>query len=447
MRKIKVAVVGPRDSVILITEVGKEYEQRVEMTPFIYALPSEVPEIMARHGESADVWLFSGQVPYYYAADCQATTKPLFYIPHTGSSLYRVLLQIACVEKLSFDSISFDLLSRAEIEETFADIPLQVKNIYVREFKDIISSHDLAEYHYGLWQSGKTKAAVTTLQSAYEELKKLDVPVFRIWPLRDNIRTTLNLAIRTEEAETFKESQIAVQKISIDDYSSVVREARSGYAVQRLESALYDILIDYAEQAAGSLVVHGHGQYSVYSTRGAVERITENFTVMPIKDRIVKVLPVPVSGGIGFGKTAQAAEEKAYKAVGFARHLGKGNWMAVSDDGVVTGPLSSATRLQYSLRAVDGESKLIAQELGVSVTTLNRLMASLGQIGGDEFGADDLAANLSITGRSARRLLASLVEKKLAVLSQQETLHKGRPRNLYRLRAEAFSQLCGGAGS
>ncbi len=444
MRKIKIAVVGPRDSVSLIGEVGKEYEKRIEMTPLIYAVPSEVPELMDRYGDSADVWLFSGQVPYYFAVACQATSKPLFYIPHTGSSLYRVLLQIACIEEMSFDGISFDLLSRAEIEETFADIPLKVKNIYVKEFKDIISTQDLAAYHYELWQAGKTKAAVTTLQSAYEELKKRQVPVFRIWPLRDNIRTTLNLAIRTVEAAAFKESQIAVQHVAIDDYAEVVREAHSGYTVRRLEATLYTLLINYAEMAKGAIHAHGHGQYSIYSTRGAVEAITENFTVMPIKEEIIKALPVPVSGGIGFGQTAHAAEENAYKAMGFARHAGKGNWMVVSDEGTVTGPLSSAAHLRYSLRAADEDCRRMAQEMNISVTTLNRLLASLGKIGGEAVGADELALHLAITPRSARRLLASLVEKDLALLTQQETLHKGRPRNLYQLRMQAFSQLLAG---
>lgn len=439
MRKIKIAVVGPVDSVALIGEVAKEYTKRVEITALTYTKPTEVHQLMETLGDSPDAWLFSGQVPYYYAVDSQLTTKPLFYIPHTGSSLYRVLLQIYCVEKLDFDSISFDLLSRIEIEDAFADIPLQVKNIYVKEFADIISADDLVTYHYELWKSGKTKAAVTTLQSAYAELKKKKMPVFRIWPLRDNIRTTLNLAIQTVEAATFKESQIAVQQIAIDDYATVVQEARSSYEVRRLEAALYTILINYTEMAKGSINVHGHGQYSIYSTRGAVEKITDNFTIMPIKEEIIKTLAVPVSGGIGFGMTAHAAEENAYKAMGFARHSGKGNWMVVSDDGTVSGPLSSPSYLQYSLRMGDAECQKLAHVLGVSGTTINRLLASLNKMDVEAVGADELATHLSMTTRSARRLLAILVDNNLAVVSRQEALQKGRPRNLYRLLLDSLS--------
>lgn len=439
MRKIRIAVVGPADSVALIGEVSKEYAKRVEITALTYTKPIDVPKLIEEMGDIPDAWLFSGQVPYYYAVESQLTTKPLFYIPHTGSSLYRVLLQISCMEKLDFDSISFDLLSRAEIEDTFADIPLQVENIYVKEFADIISAEDLVSYHYELWRSGKTKAAVTTLQSAYVELQKKKMPVFRIWPLRDNIRTTLNLLIRTVEAATFKESQIAVQHIAIDDYSTVVREARSSYDVRRLEAALYNILINYTEMVKGSINVHGHGQYSIYSTRGAIETITDNFTIMPIKEDIIKALSVPVSGGIGFGMTAHAAEENAYKAMGFARHSGKGNWMVVSDDGTVSGPLSSASYLQYSLRMGDDECQKLAQVLGVSGTTVNRLLASLNKIDVEAVGAEELATHLSFTTRSARRLLTVLVNNSLAVVSRQEALHKGRPRNLYRLMLDSLS--------
>lgn len=443
MRKIRIAVVGPVDSVALISEVGKEYEKKVEITALTYTTPAEVPQLMKELVDIPDAWLFSGLVPYYYAVDSQFTAKPLFYIPHTGSSLYRVLLQIACVEQLDFDSISFDLLSRTEIEDTFADIPLQVKNIYVKEFSNIISAEDLVTYHYELWQSGKTKAAVTTLQSAYVELKKKKMPVFRIWPLRDNIRTTLNLAIQTVEAAAFKESQIAVQHISIDDYATVVREARSSYDVRRLEAALYNILINYTEMVKGSINVHGHGQYSIYSTRGAIEKITEHFTVMPIKEDIINALAVPVSGGIGFGMTAHAAEENAYKAMGFARHSGKGNWMVVSDEGTVSGPLSLPSCLQYSLRMNDAESKKLANVLGVSGTTVNRLLASLNKMDIEAVGAEELATHLSLTTRSARRLLAVLVDNNLAVVSRQEALHKGRPRNLYRLMLDSIFLLGG----
>jgi len=433
-----VAVVGPCDSVSLIREVAKEFGDEAEIVAFTYEVAAEVPAILAEHGDRPDVWLFSGKVPYNYAVATGYTAKPFFFIPHTGSSLYRALVQIACAVGLDADGISFDLFTEKEIAETFADIPLTVKNIYVREIEGIAEPAAITAFHYDLWRAGKTKAAVTALRSTYLELVARKVPAFRIRPLRDNVRTTLNLAIRTAEAATFKESQIAVQHIAIDDYADIARGANSGYDVRRLEAKLYALLIDYAQSVQGAINIHGHGQYTIYSTRGTVARITEDFTTIPIRDEIVRGLPVPVSGGIGFGGTAYGAEENAYKALGFARHLGKGNWMVVADDGKVSGPLSSRAHLRFSLRADSERCRELARRLKVSATTVNRLLASLDKMDIAAVSADELAFNLSITPRSARRLLAALVGQGLAQAANEETLHKGRPRKLYRLLAENF---------
>ena len=117
--------------------------------------------------------------------------------------------------------------------------------------------------------------------------------------------------------------------------------------------------------------------------------------------------------------------------------------MVVSDDGTVSGPLSLPSYLQYSLRMGDEEGRKLAQLHGVSGTTVNRLLASLHKIDSEAVGAEELATHLSLTTRSARRLLAVLVEHKLAVVSRQEALHKGRPRNLYRLQLDSLTSFEG----
>ncbi|VBB04987.1 Hypothetical protein LUCI_0193 [Lucifera butyrica] len=433
MRKIKLAVVGPSDSVDLIAEVAKEYDETIEIIALTYNDAAEVSALLVEYGDLPDGWVFSGKVPYNHAVAANMTKKPLLFIPHTGSSLYRVLFEIAYVEKLDISAISFDMISKQEIEETFTDMQLPADGIHVFDCDGIVSSADMTEYHYQLWKNGKTKMAVTSFQSTFIDLKKRGMTAFRIRPLRDNIRTTLDMAYRTVEAAAFKGSQISIQQIVIDDYANIVREAASTYEVKRIEAKLYSLLINYTEMVKGSIDTHGPGHYTIYSTRGAVEEVTQGFTIIPIQEEITRFLSVPVSGGIGFGQTAHAAEKNAYKALGFAKHGGKGNWMVVLDDKTVIGPLSSENYLKYSLRPDINYSGRMARQLKVGVTTFNRLLATMDKLGTDVIGADELAMSLSITPRSARRLLGTLVEQELAQVSHEETLYKGRPRKLYKL--------------
>ena len=93
MRKIRLAVVGPSDSVALINEVAAEYTDRIIVIGYIYADASEVPDLIAKHDKEVDMWVFSGKVPYGYALGVRKC-KPKMYIPHTGTSIYRVFLEM-----------------------------------------------------------------------------------------------------------------------------------------------------------------------------------------------------------------------------------------------------------------------------------------------------------------------------------------------------------------
>ncbi|SMD12261.1 GTP cyclohydrolase [Sporomusa malonica] len=434
MEKLRMAIVGPSDSVSLAYAVALERNDILSPQVIVYQDASQVPELMQARCPEFDMWLFSGIVPYHYALSV-STHKPLFYLPHTGSSLYRALLEITYIKNLKLHRISFDTYSQVEVEETFKDISLPLPTIYVKPFSDVASAKEFANHHYELWQAGKIDIAVTCFLATYEKLKELGVPVFRVWTTRSNIRTTLDLAINSCLAQRFKGTQLAIQEIAIDEYDNIVL-ASSSYNVKRMEMCLYKILIDYAEMLKGSLISRGDGQYTLYSTRGILEDSTNELTIIPILEEISCQVKAAVSGGIGFGVTAYDAEQNAFRALGMAQQKGKGLWMAVTDDREVIGPLSSAVHLKYSVQADAASCKRVADQLNLSVTTVNRLLAVIDKLDKDTFGAEELAAYLTITARSARRILTILLDNGLTEFAGEEMIAKGRPRKLYKIKVQ-----------
>ncbi len=438
MNKHHIAIVGPSDSVALISRVAQEYEKWIITNPIVYRDASETAAIVKERAKEVDVWLFSGRVPYSYALTANATDRPLLYIPHTGSSLFPIFFQMSHFYKLDFSSISFDTLAVKDIQEAFEDIGLPLPQLFVDGIEGIVTADEMTNYHYQLWREGKSKAAVTGFLATYLALKAKGVPVFRIAPTRSNIRTTLDMAVKIVETNYFRESQIAIQNIAIDDFEEFVREAISSYHVKRLELQLYEILIDYAEKLKGSINIHGNGRFTIYSTRGILAEITKNFTIIPIMEEICRRLPVAVSGGIGLGQTAYDADGNSHVALSLAHRSGVGNWMVVTDERAIIGPLSSETRLEYSLHSTDRQMKGIADNLHVSVKTVNKLYAALKKINKENIRADELAVYLAITPRSARRLLGSMVEKGLAIVTGEEVAGVGRPGKLYKILVKNF---------
>ena len=426
------ALVGPRDSVELIQEVAAEYETRIYSVPCIYEDASEVPTIIKRNDAEIDLWIFSGKVPYQYAVESQLATKPLFFVSHTGTSIYRVFLQLL-KEQSSIGSMSFDTFSHKEIAETFADAQIPLPELFVNDYSGIVSAGELTRFHLDLWQAGKSAAAVTCFYATYLELKRQGVKAFRIWPTKNNIRATLNLAISKADAIFSKAGQIAIQQVAIDEYDDFSREAESGYSVLKVELQLHEFLLNLTEKVQGSIVMHGNGRFTIYSTRGAMEEITRGFSYMPGTLELGRRFSVGVSGGLGFGDTAYAANENATIAMGLARRKGRNHWMVVLDDKTVIGPLNSELSLNYSMRSNPEDLREMAGKLNISGMTLNRLFSVFAKIDGATLGAETLAKYLSMTERNARRIMGNLVEQGLAFEIMQENSGSGRPRKIYRL--------------
>ncbi len=432
MRKIRLALVGPQDSVDLIEEVAEEYKERIYTQRCIYSDASEVPEIISRYDADVDIWIFSGIVPYRYAITAANSTKPKLYVSHTGSSIYRVFLHLFKQNK-PISSMSFDTFSRKDIVETFSDAEVPLPQIYVKDYIGIVSASELTEFHLDLWKQGKTEVAVTCFRATYLELKRHGVNAFRIWPTRSNIRAILNLAVSKADAMFSKAGQIAIQHIAIDDYDEFARDSASGYTVLKVELKLQEILLSFDEQVQGAILMQGNGRFTIYSTRGAMEEITQGFSHMPIVDVIGSRLPIGVSGGLGFGDTAYGANENAGIAMGIARRKGRNKWMVVLDDKTVVGPLNSDLLLSYSMRSATGDLMELAKHLNINGTTLNRLLSVFVKIDGETMGAETLAQCLSMTERNARRLLGNLTANGMAQEVGEEARGAGRPRKMFRI--------------
>ncbi|NMC30990.1 MAG: GTP cyclohydrolase [Veillonellaceae bacterium] len=432
MRKIRIGIVGPGDSVALIVEVAREYQDRMVATGYIYEDASEVPEIVLANDNDVDMWIFSGKVPYRYALAGKRSVKPKLFMPHTGTSIYRVLLYLAKAQ-IPIGGMSFDTFSRQEIVETFEDAETPLPTIYVNDYDGVVSASELTRFHLELWQAGRTKIAVTCFFATYQELRRQGVMAFRIWPTKNNIRTILDLAVSKADAILSKAGQIAIQHIAIDDYDEFRRSAASGYSVQKVELQLYEILLQYAEKIQGSLAMQGNGRYILYSTRGAIEEFTCGFSQMPVIAEVGKRLSISASGGIGFGDTAYGADENANIALGLAKRKGKNHWMVILDDKTVVGPLNSDLQIAYSIRSETLDGLALAKKLNISGTTLNKLLSVFAKIEGEAIGAETLAQHLSMTERSARRLLGTLVQHGMALETGEEYRGAGRPRKMYRV--------------
>lgn len=428
--KLRLGILGADDTLDLILSVVHAYPE-IECLPIVYDAEGEIFERLGPHADEADMWLFSGQVPYAMVKEWGRIKKPMAYVPHTGASLYRTLLHLSHEKKLAADELSYDTIPPGELAHMLEEAGIAAGRLWLKSYEGAISADELADYHEALWREGKTKAAVTCLRTAQLELKRRGVPVYRVLPTRAGVESVIGMLLRTHEMLQFKDTQIAVQMIELETPGMTEGEAaypNEGRALEFIEEKL----LRYAKQLHGSLKTAGTGRYVIFTTRGILREWTCDFSAAPRLEELAGVADGRFTCGIGIGRTAGEAEIHAGTALLHAKESGPGSWMVFFDDKRIAGPLGKGEQITFS--GASDQLRELSRHTSLSVQTLSKLKSILKKRGSAEINAHELAMHMQILPRSARRILIELEAKGIARVSGEESPHpRGRPRKVYRI--------------
>ena len=193
----------------------------------------------------------------------------------------------------------------------------------------------------------------------------------------------------------------------------------------RLGRALHDV----PEFAEAWIDDRGDEGFVVFAAAAVFAGFTRQWTDLP-------TLGIPLAAGFAIGTSARRCVASAQRAADRAASEAGSTGFLLSDDGLLIGPLGSATEppLEYSYRDEGGGLATLATRARLSPVTMSRLAALERTLDGRAISPGELARSLGITDPSGRRLIRKLSESRLAVEDGSTQPHrKGRPARLYRL--------------
>ena len=434
--KIQVALIGPDDRVQKVLAVAREFPY-LNLRVWVYQDEEETLSLFHKAAQEAEVVVFTGTIPYYITTASERPSVPLLYVPLTGSGLMRTLFNVFITDQIKVNAFSIDNLEKNVVLETLEELGQPNLHVYAKEFEGTIPSKELVDFHYELWKAGKINVALTCLRSAYYRLKELGVPTYRVVATNSAIRETLTQAIMRGEQLRAKDTQVSVQICEIDDYSGLIKRSSSEYAGERIKISLQNLLNDYAERIWASVHPDGNDRFTIFTTRGMLERVTDFYQSDPLLERARNHLATTVSIGTGFGQTAYHAELNAQKALNRAKAFGGDCSFVMTNDGRLFGPIGKSNRLEYSVIENKTELLALAQKANLGIETITKLVSLTKTLGQDTLVAPDLAHGLNISPKSARRILKRLLDAGLAeIWAKEQATATGRPRMIYRVHLQ-----------
>jgi hypothetical protein len=388
-----------------------------------YRSEQEAGDKVLRLGAGIDAWLFASKVPYSYARRAGVLHGPATCVPLSGSALYAALLRASRNGGYDLSRLSVDTISRAEVDDAFADLGLVTSNVHVREEPGGAAA--LAAFHERLWRRRQTTVAFTCLDSVAQRLAALEIPVLVVQPTRSAIQAALRTATLLAAQRRLEDSQLAVAVVEVPTLREASRRPAARQSGEELRLTVHRLLVQEAQRIRATVCPAGEYSFLVTATRGSLSTATDGFRVPPFTERARTELAIAVEVGVGLGQTAQDAEAHARAALARS-HAGPGDRRFALDregQAVMPGPREPAL-----VRA--GNPKGLA--------TLSRLADKLATDDGARVvDAETVGRLLGVTSRTARRLLRTLADEGLAwPLPPSRAPQPGRPRQFYRLVTE-----------
>lgn len=420
---LTIGIIGPEDLVERIMLMGYEGAVPSRLMAAPYNEEGEAAERLNTLRTSIDVCLFTGPLAYEVANRLGALSMPATYVPLGGAALYSALLRATGERGYDPRRVSIDVLSRAEVEEVYADLGIDAAQVYVRE------GSGGPEFHERLQRAGRTTAALTCMHGVARRLREIGVRTLEVRPTTASIRAGLNTAALLGAASQMETAQIAIGIVDVPTLRDASQQGTHRYWREDLKLTVHRLLLDEARRSGLLLWPHDDHSYLIAATAGSIAAATRGFRAPPFVERIRKELGIVVEVGVGLGTTAQDAESHARAALSWARRS-KGRRGFVVD------------RIGRAFPVTAQDPERVAGRADVKgLDALARLAFALEQ-GHDSSGrlivdAETAARSLGVTQRTARRLLRELVEDGLAwPLPPNRSPQPGRPRQLYRLIRE-----------
>ncbi|QDY79002.1 hypothetical protein [Streptomyces qinzhouensis] len=436
-----VGVIGPEDLVHKVLVAGTECGVR-RLRPYAVRREDDTERTVARARAESDALLFTGIVPYSVAAAAGLLDRPAMYVPYSGATLLRTLVELL---RLGHDvsRISIDTLGRAEVVETLTEAMLPTEHVQVLPYRPGLTSHDLADFHRDARDRKGARVAVTCAGSAYRLLEH-ELHTVRLLPSRHSVRATLRALLLATAGVHSEDARVALGIVEVSPGPDGAgappatagtdrTAAGSGGTNGTAPGAPARTLAEELRILGGSLAELPDGRPLVVTTKGVLAEVTGNFTRLPFLD-VLAARHGAVRIGFGLGRTAAEAEALAARAVARARAVGPVAAVICPKDDVdiVIGPEDTPPP---GTREESGTAAALARRTGLNRKTLDSLRALAAEGPGEGLTAHLVAEHLDVQQRTARRILKRLERAGVAVpAALRQEGQTGRPPIVYRVR-------------
>ena len=408
---------------------------------YCYQDTREIPGIIQDGCAEIEGWIFSGETPYAHAEPYLPKNMPAVSCILNGLEIFRYLLQSLALSKVHVLRISIDLPEIASPDWITAmqesGVPFDQVHLHYSDAMHIDQNlHSVVNFHNTLWQAGKIERVLTSSTKVRQTLERLHIPVIQMHGSTFTIRNALLKLKERRMHQHLIESEVALTRIETVNMEKLLLASSGPLQFQMQLLHLKEKILELCQNLHGSyLAEKDNGRFEIFASRGIIERNAGKIR-KAIED-IRLNLNIEVSAGIGFGYTAFDAQRNAWRALSYGRQQDpRQDVIAIDINGNIQENLGTEHPLTFTASLENPEILSRLESVGVGTRNYMRISAIAKKIG-HGFTSSEIAQQMGVTDRNARRIIKNLLTAGLVICVGEESLStRDRPTKKYRMNPE-----------
>lgn len=441
---MKICVFSTNYSYSWLQNIHQLQIENVEYDIVFYEDLPHLTEVFRENYLKYTAVLFSGQIPYLHIkkyCPIEFATMPSQFIDITERDLYFTLTKVQYENPgFRFRDALIDFLyeenNYLSLKEWLPeeDFPYTLSTS-IQVFGEPNAYELVAKRHLELLEEGKIKYCFTRLTNLYTYFSHNDVIPILVTPSLKSMEAAVQKLLKEVEVHSLTKSQVVCGHLQFNFVENDLLEN------EYRQVALYKAILDFNRTFGYSLLIYRSSLHNEIITNFSdYIRITNDETKCSLASFLHEHVPFKVKIGWGIGKTLASAQAQAEKASSYCQKPFTESYRINKEDKLL-GPLDG-TNVSTIVEQTHSFLEEIAKETNISVFQLEKLYDMMRTYDKNTFTAEEVSVHLSVSTRTANRLLKKLTEYSYAVII--ETLAtpsgKGRPKNLFDLRLEQLDE-------
>lgn len=424
---MKIAIMGASDSVEKIYKVLSSEHKDIR---FIKYAEDEIKKLidMAKNIDSEIDGIFLTGIGVY--SELSSYIKFEQSVVYTERGIIGIIKAL-CQFRMEFDDtkdikIALDIIEEADLIDVLNEFDIEIKSYDIQKYLPSKNEEDYLKYYLEKYEDGKIDCIFTSFGYIYNYLKKHGIPVYRIQATNIDIKNRFFKLKNSVNLKSINERSIQVQMIQVVEGDVKLYDDKDG------NLQLEEEILMYSKEIEGMMQTINQNQYLVITNKGpslSKENINSLFQII----NNCKMNNIILGIGIGEGVTIYQSQINARNALRKSTSEKQGNIYFYDGENVV-GPVLKKSQIKYKNLA-DEETLELSKKIGISYQYIEKINSVIKKLGRDEFTSKELSEVLSITERSANRILKKIIDKGYGEESNLEnSLGAGRPRRKIKIK-------------